>query len=239
MDNWWIGVAVVVVLALALLWRARRPSGGESGRALEDLDTLAGWEPQATRVLTSQERAAYQVAIRALPEYIILAQVPLARFLKVPTRHSYSEWLHRVGQLCADLVVCDSASQVIAVIDVRAPAEKTSERAQKRQQRMRRVLKAARIPMHIWIENNLPTVEGAREAIFPSPPEGAAPVAARAAAPAREMPAPVRPPLEFELPEREEETIELREPPPSTWFDNLDPGPTPPRNAPANKPTTR
>ena len=239
------------VAALALVWwlRGRRADDdGGVGRTAEDLDTLTAWEPQATRILTSQERLALGVLMRALPEYMILAQVPLARFLKVPTRHSYAEWLHRVGQLCADLVICDSASQVLAVVEVRSPADKTSERAHKRQVRMRRVLKAAGIPMHVWTENALPSAEEARNAIFPpkpapavigSPevrPAGAALAAAGVAAPAGSTAAPRR---DMEQPELSpEEVVEMRDPPPSTWFDNLESAPIPLR-APDKKPPPR
>ena len=247
MNVLWIAL-VAAVLAIALVWwlRGRRGANDDGGRAAEDLDTLTAWEPQATRILTSQERLALGVLMRALPEYMILAQVPLARFLRVPTRHSYAEWLHRVGQLCADLVVCDSASQVLAIVDVRSPADKTSERAHKRQARMRRVLKAAGIPMHVWIENALPTAEEARDAIFPPKPAPAvlvgpqarpAGIAATGAAPSSAPAAPATPQRLADQPEPVlDEVAEMREPPPTTWFDNLDSGPVPLRRTPDKKP---
>ena len=246
MNVLWIAlVAAVVVVALWWWLRGRSAGADDTARAAEDLDTLAAWEPQATRILTSQERLALGVLMRALPEYMILAQVPLARFLRVPTRHSYSEWLQRVGQLCADLVICDSASQVLAVVDVRVPADKTSAGANKRQARMRRVLKAAGIPMHVWIENALPTPEEARDAIFPPKP---APVSAgleaqtariSAAAATRATPtsAPTAPQQLADQPEPvSDEVAEMREPPPTTWFDNLDSRPIPLRTPPDKKP---
>lgn len=143
------------------------------------LDTLAAWEPVVTRVLKTHERDAYQVLRRALPDHIILAQVPLARFIKVPTRNSYAEWLSRVGSLCADLVVCDMSSQVVAVVEVRQPAGGNKDNAAKRHARMDKVLQAARIPVHVWLEGALPGPTVAREAIL-----GAAADAAHAAHPA-------------------------------------------------------
>lgn len=132
----------------------------------EALDTLAAWEPMATRVLTTAERDAYMVLRKALPDHIVLAQVPLARFIKVPTRNSYAEWLRRAGSLCADLVVCDAASQVIAVVEIRQPASREKERTARRHTRMDRVLTAARIPVHVWLEDALPGHAMAREAIL-------------------------------------------------------------------------
>jgi len=249
MNVLWIALAAAVVVVALVWWlRGRRGDADDGGRAAEDLDTLTAWEPQATRILTSQERLALGVLMRALPEYMILAQVPLARFLKVPTRHSYSEWLQRVGQLCADLVICDSASQVLAIVDVRAPADKTSAGSHKRQARMRRVLKAAGIPMHVWIENALPTAEEARNAIFPPKPTPAALAgpearpAGMSAATATATPtsAPAAPAAPHQLADQPEpvldELAEMREPPPTTWFDNLDSGPIPLRTPPDKKP---
>ena len=63
--------------------------------------------------MTAGERGAHEVLLKALPECVMFAQVPLARFIKVPRRHSYAEWLTRVGHLCADLVICDRSTLVI------------------------------------------------------------------------------------------------------------------------------
>ncbi len=142
-----IGLGVVV----GVIWLfARRGGPRPTTDSTDRLDTVGGWPPQATRILTTSERLAHDVLLRALPEYLVLAQVPLARFLKVPTRNSYVEWLRRLGNQCADLIVCDKATQVIAVVDVQAPTERASERARKRLNRMARVLKAAGIPLHVW-----------------------------------------------------------------------------------------
>ncbi|HET8868891.1 MAG TPA: DUF2726 domain-containing protein, partial [Aquabacterium sp.] len=161
-------------LGLGAAWWFRQQAVASSGKNSrskkrtheEALDTLASWEPMATRVLTAAERDAYVVLRKALPEHIVLAQVPLARFIKVPTRNSYSEWLRRAGSLCADLVVCDAASQVIAVVEIRQPASREKERTLRRHSRMDRVLTAARIPVHVWLEGALPGPAVAREAVL-------------------------------------------------------------------------
>lgn len=227
MTDWLLAllaVAVVALVAIALLRRRSSPSRPADERRL---DTVAAWPPTATRILTSAERQAYSTLERALPGYMILAQVPLARFLKVPTRNSYTEWLRRMGTQCADLVVCDMASEVLAVVNVQPPAGAESERARKRLNRMARVLKAAGIPMHVWTDNALPSVEAAREMVMPRPaasPSGAAqaPVADTRIRPTRPTP--------FDDTDRDEsmdERIEVREPPPSTWFDEFSSGPAP------------
>jgi len=147
-------LGVVLLCGAWLLVRRRQqmssPSHGRSRQTQSDeLETVAAWEPTATRVLTTPEREAYQTLRKALPEHMVLAQVPLARFLKVPTRNSYSEWMRRVGALCADLVVCDANAQVVAVIEIRQPVtSKDRDRNAKRHARMDKVLAAANIPVH-------------------------------------------------------------------------------------------
>jgi len=237
---------IVLVLAFAALiaglslWRKRRLAAlaAAQRRRTEDLDTLSSWEPQPTRVLRPGEQLAMVVLSRALPDYVVLAQVPLARFIRVPQRHSYTEWLRRVGQLSPDLLVCDPTTQVLAAVEVSRPNGKVSERASRRLERMRRVLKAAGIPLHIWTEGQLPSTQAAREAILPkeAAESAAAASAAAAATPATKAramrlsdfdatvpPPPARrPPI---ITDAVEDAVVLREPPPSTWFDDDDFGP--------------
>jgi Protein of unknown function (DUF2726) len=213
------------------------------------LDTLVDWEPVATRVLTGSEREAYHVLRKALPDHMILAQVPVARFIKVPTENPYSEWLRRVGSLCADLVVCDMASQVVAVVEIRQPLSREKERSQRRHARMDRVMAAARIPVHVWLEGALPGPAVVREAVLgaaisTSGRSGYQDVAvarrdAEAAAVVASMQSPIgemngmsvnEAPVDFNLDdwsEEDEAEGERKEPPPSTWFDDLDSNPMP------------
>jgi hypothetical protein len=206
-----IVVAVLVVVLLGVwLWLRSRQIKGAGTDSSDRLDTLAAWPPRSTRVLTSQERLAYSTLVRAFPDHLVLAQVPLSRFLRVPTRYSHAEWLRRVGQLCADLVVCDTATQPLAVVIVEAPGGATSERARQRQQRMMRVLKAAEVRCFVWIENAMPTVEMARASVLGARTE--AEVAA-SASPAR--------------PDSERHTALDEGEPPPTWYDDISTGPVP------------
>lgn len=223
-------------------------SRGRSGeRTPDQLDTLIDWEPVATRVLTTNEREAWHVLRKALPDHMVLGQVPVARFIKVPTRNPYSEWLRRVGSLCADLVVCDAQSQVIAVVEVRQPASKENERARRRHARMDRVLDGARIPVHVWLEGALPGPVVAREAILGAASASTGPQSlvgnelARRDAEAAAVVASLQGGGSFEGLSMQERAIDVvideamdeweagggadaerKEPPPSTWFDDMD-----------------
>jgi len=149
-----LAALLISALLLSLLW-ARRRQGPPRKSAEAPLDTLQAWPPQAVRVLTLPERKAYDLLRKALPGRLVLAQVPLARFISVPTRHSYSDWLTRVGRLSVDLMVCDHSSRVIAAIDIRTTDE--SARSQARHRRMAEVLRHAGIEVHAWNADALPT----------------------------------------------------------------------------------
>jgi Protein of unknown function (DUF2726) len=194
-----IVVALLVVGVLVWFWMRGREVTHTEQKEADRIDTLIGWPPQPTRVLTNQERVVFGTLVRALPEYMVLAQVPLARFISVPKRNSYADWLRRLGYQCADFVVCDMAAQVVAVIE------------------LSRTLKAADISLHVWSEDAVPAVAAVRETILP-----------RLNPAAEALPTTARHPLEdHSLDSIQTETIELLEPPASTWFDDLDTAPAP------------
>ena len=229
MDSWLIALLVILAAGVLWWWLRRRESGSVRVADAEDrIDTLTGWPPQATRVMTTPERIAFGTLVRALPEYMILAQVPLSRFLSVPKRNSYSDWLRRLGYQSVDFVVCDMTSQVIAVIEIQGADSRNSERARKRLSRIGRSLKAASIPMHVWTENVLPSADAAREAVLPRPTAtatDAAPVQSPLSGPASM--ALGKPNDLFMDTDRDASRDDLIEAPPSTWFDEFDSGPTP------------
>jgi hypothetical protein len=226
MDIWlWIVVAVALLVALLLWQRGRAAKVDEAARPDDALDTVASWPPEATRVLSSSEREAHQAVVAALPECLVLAQVPLARFVKVPRRHSYTEWLTRAGHLCADLLVCDRSSQALAVVIIRSRQE--TERGQKRQARIKRVLNAAKLKVLFWNEGTVPDRDNIRNALLPQPVPLTGPIGAARPAPAGAGLQPAVAGLEDNEPRRE--------PPPSTWFDDVESRPAPLRERDGGK----
>lgn len=215
----WLWIAIAVVLVLALLWWRQQgtKANDEAPRAAKQdaLDTVASWPPEATRVLSGHERDAHQALIAALPECLVLAQVPLARFVKVPRRHSYTEWLTRAGHLCADLLICDRSSQAMAAVIIRSRQD--SERGAKRNERIKKVLHAAKLKVLFWNEGVIPDRDTIRNALLPQPvpltgPVGTSPATAAAAR------------------DGGPDTEPRREPPSSTWFDDIESRPTPLRD---------
>lgn len=152
--------AGVLLLATLLMMRWRHRGSGPQRAPRDNLDTVIDWPPQSVRIMSIAERQSYDLVRKALPGIMVLAQVPLSRFIRVPTRHSYQDWMGRVGNLSADLLLCDSGSRVLAVVDVRSADE--TDRARRRHDRMARVLKAAGVRVYTWRENELPTASQVR-----------------------------------------------------------------------------
>jgi hypothetical protein len=251
MDPLLISVLCLLIAIPIVWWLARRPGVEPRAEAPEDrLDTLAAWPPEPTRILRSQERLAFSTLKLALPGYMILAQVPIARFINVPKRNSYAEWMRRLGSQCVDFVVCDVTSQVVAVVEIRPPIEQIGDKLRIRLDRLSRVLKSASIPIHVWNEARLPTIEAAREKILPNAPAvpvnlakkpapalavaesqafAGSPAMAESSVLVEEAPAAVAaegpaadPFADTDRDWSQGEIIEVGEPAGSTWFDELE-----------------
>lgn len=181
--------------------------------------------------MTAAEQQAYDTLCEALPEYMVLSQIPLARFIKVGTRYSYAEWLRRVGNQCADLVICNGSSKVLAVVEIRSKTADSHPRAAKRNARKARTLKEAGVALHIWSEQALPSTAKVRALLWSSSDAtteltGLAPAVAAANV--------VQLPTKTAAVARNnddavvvEDGTEFNDAPPSTWFDDLDSSPMP------------
>lgn len=239
MSEFALPAILLAVGLLAVWWWLRGRQANGASDAGDRLDTLAAWPPKVTRIMTTQERLAHGLLVRAFPDHIILAQVPLSRFLRVPTRHSHAEWLRRVGQMCADLVVCDTASQPLAVIIVQSPGGASSERAKLRHERLLRVLKAAEIRCQTWVENALPSLDLVRASVLEKPTEQAS--HAISAAVVTPRPTQTTAPNAFDDTRRDSTHAGVadEQEPPSTWYDDIGSGPAPLQSGRPNNPTKR
>ena len=223
---------VLIVLAAVIFWYVRiRPKQVHNAYASEQVDTVLGWQPRATRLMTAAEQQAYDTLRTALPEYMVLSQVPLSRFIKVDTRYSYAEWLRRVGNQCADLVVCNRSSKVLAVVEIRNKTADSHPRAAKRNARKARSLKAAGVALHIWAEQNLPSAAKVRALLWSS---SDATTELAGLAPAAAAPNVVQLPTKTTPAARHDDDAvvvddgrDFNDAPPSTWFDDLDSSPMP------------
>jgi hypothetical protein len=155
-------VLAAVVLSMWFLESRKRPA--RAAKSDEAMDTVADWPPQAVRVLTLEERHAFEIVRRAMPKHMVLAQVPLARFISVSTENPYAEWLQRAGRLSVDLLITDNSSRPVAAVEIHAAEQ--SPRDAKRHKRLARVLQDAGVTVHTWYENRLPTADQARRQLL-------------------------------------------------------------------------
>ena len=154
-----IAVALLVVGLVAKVLLSRR-----TGLPPVEVDTVAG-SPTTTRPLNSAERKAWRLLHRAVPpNYILMPQVAIARFVKVSHRTSYRAWYDKIGHRCVDFLICDAEGEVVAVIEL---DEKNGGSAgyNKVVERKARVMTAAQIPVLHWNSADLPSAGAAREQI--------------------------------------------------------------------------
>ena len=154
-------VLIACLLSLLVMVRMRRHRrGAKRFSNAEQLDTVLAWPPTIVAPLNDHERQAYRLLRSALPDDLILAHIPLAKFIRVPTRRSEDVWLKKAGRLRVDLLLCDEAGLATAAVAVRAPQEPS--RVSDRRERIQRVLQAAGITMHVWTAGRLPDIEEVR-----------------------------------------------------------------------------
>jgi hypothetical protein len=217
-QPYWLAAASAALAAL-LTWavmRRLRPAALPVPKREEGLDTIQAWPPQAVRVMTLGERQAYEILKRALPGHVILSQVPLSRFISVPTRNPYQLWLQRAGRLAVDLLVCDYSSRAVAAVEVRTADE--SKRSAKRHQRLVEVLRAAGVQVFEWDEDDLPDIVDARELFIPKRSAKEAPTKMDAGG-RRLLPVPE---INEVLAEGDATDYGQLEPVPSAFYDDLD-----------------
>lgn len=216
-----LAVAAALVLLLSFLaGRRRRPPAQRQGRK-DAADNVLAHAPVPARVLTVAERQAHTLLRQAMPGYLVLAQVPLSRFLSVKTNQS--DWLQAISGLSADLLLCDSGSRVLAVIDVRA--SKLSDNSRRRHERMTALLRKAGIKVLSWQADALPDVALARHQLLPlltgqSPSRDAAQPASSS------RPMPLIPVAEILAEGDQQHDDATMEPVPSALFDDFELVPT-------------
>lgn len=99
------------------------------------------WLVMARPVLNSDERRTMRMLREALPQYIVLAKLPLVRLCQPRDPRRVRYWFDLLGSLHVSFAVCSPNGRVIAVIDLE-PERGVSRRASRIKQS---VLDACRI----------------------------------------------------------------------------------------------
>lgn len=158
-----LALAAALMLLLTVLAARRRRDSARPNRLAAPDTVTPRFLPQAVRVLAVAERQAMTLLREAMPGFLVLAQVPLTRFLRVDS--GQSRWLQQVSGMSADLLLCDGGSRVLVVVNVRSPD--ASENSRRRHDRMSRLLKAAGIKLMSWNEQALPDAASIRAQLLP------------------------------------------------------------------------
>jgi len=140
-----LGVLVAVAfVAVAIL--GKRPHRQRSS---------ASWPFYAKKPLSPPEQVLYHRLVRALPDYIVLAQVQVSRVLGVKKGFSFHEWNNRINRLSYDFVVCSRDSTVVAAIELDDKSHESDSRVAT-DQKKNRATASAGVRLIRWHVKALP-----------------------------------------------------------------------------------
>jgi hypothetical protein len=124
------------------------------------------WPYYVKRPLTQPEQVLYHRLIRALPEHIVLAQVPVSRILGVKKGANFHEWNNRINRLSYDFVVCAKDSTVIAAIELDDKSHETPSRV-KADAKKNKASADAGLRLIRWHVRSLPSEQTIRDELLP------------------------------------------------------------------------
>lgn len=148
-------LAVLVLLLLLplllLALRRRLPAPPESPFAA---DTPLPYT--ARPLMTVTELQVYDRLLRALPDYMVFAQVQVSRVLESPEQDNLY-WFNFINRLSYDFVVCDTDGIPLAAIEIDDDTHQLPERAEA-DHRKNRATEAAGIAMLRWQVREIPNL---------------------------------------------------------------------------------
>ena len=122
------------------------------------------WPFTIRKPLTRVEQVLYYRLVQTLPDQVVLAQVPLAMFLRVKKGRTWREWHNRISQKSIDFLVCDRDFTVVAGIELDDASHDSAIRS-KADVTKGRALAAARVPLVRWRATALPDAATIRAVI--------------------------------------------------------------------------
>jgi hypothetical protein len=125
------------------------------------------WPFYARKLMSQPEQALYHRLVRALPDYIVLAQVQVSRVLGVRKGARFHEWNNRINRLSYDFVVCARDSSVLAAIELDDKSHEAELRA-RTDAKKDKATQDAGIRMIRWKVSAMPSEAAIREALLSS-----------------------------------------------------------------------
>lgn len=117
--------------------------------------TDPGWPFYAKKVLSKPEQVLYFRLVDALPNYIILTQVQLSRFLGVKKGHNFHASNNRINRMSVDFLICRKDSSVLAAVELDDNTHEKEYR-KKSDQKKNAAITAAGIPIIRWKVQEIP-----------------------------------------------------------------------------------
>lgn len=127
------------------------------------------WPFYAKKPLSPAEQILYFRLVEALPDYIVLAQVQLSRFLGVKKGHNYQSWSNRINRMSADFVICKKDASIVAVIELDDSTHQKLNR-QVADNKKDKALEAAEIKVVRWQAKSIPDLSEIKAAFIAQPP---------------------------------------------------------------------
>jgi hypothetical protein len=144
-------IAIVLLAVFAFLLRIRRPSS-------------VTWPYYAKKPLSRPEQILYHRLTKALPDYVVLAQVQLSRVLGVEKGANFGIWNNRINRLSVDFLVCQKDATVVAAIELDDSSHSRPSRREA-DARKQKALWSAGVPLLRWSVSALPDDGAIRIAI--------------------------------------------------------------------------
>lgn len=153
---------LVLVMIIAIVGLLKVKSQGNLGG--HDI-----WPFYAKKPLSPPEQVLYFRLVEALPDYIVLAQVQLSRFLGVKKGHNYQSWSNRINRMSADFVICKKDASIVAVIELDDSTHQKLDR-QIADNKKDKALEAAAIKVVRWQAKSIPDLSEIKAAFIAQPP---------------------------------------------------------------------
>lgn len=114
--QWSIGVAAFAAGAICAWLLLGTRKGGTRRRSPER------WDISARPVFTANERLLHRALLAALPQYLVLAKLPLVRFCQPLTPSQSAYWYDLLQPLQVSFAICSPNGRVLAAVDLDAPS---------------------------------------------------------------------------------------------------------------------
>lgn len=121
------------------------------------------WPFYSKKPLSDVELLLYHRLVKALPGFVLLAQVQLSRILGVKRGFNFHQWNNRINRMSVDFLVCLKDGRVVAVIELDDSSHERASR-QEADAKKEKALSAAGILLVRWHVRSLPDEAAIRKA---------------------------------------------------------------------------